>query len=84
MSVVLVCIRCRQQEILQEGAAGEARLKELLPETSIYVKTIHDVEWFKSCDSEIISQNSASFREFVSALANLKCRWLAQKILPLN
>jgi hypothetical protein len=67
-----------------EGTAGEARLKELLPETFTYVKTIHGVEWFKNCDSEIISQNSASFREFVSALADLKCKWLAQKKLPLN
>ena len=67
-----------------EGTAGEARLKELLPENFTYVKTIHGVEWFKNCDSETIGQNSVSFREFVNALNDLKCRWLAQKRLPLN
>ncbi len=64
-----------------EGTAGEARLKELLPDNITYVKTIQGVEWFKSCDADTICQNSASFREFANAIADVKCPWLAIKRL---
>jgi hypothetical protein len=64
-----------------EGTSGEVKLKQLLPEDLTYVKTIHGVEWFQKCDAETIRQHSPSFRDFINAMTDVKCPWLAQKRL---
>jgi hypothetical protein len=67
-----------------EGTCGEAKLKEMLPKDSVYVKTINGVRWFANGNPEVMKQNSPSFREFAEALSPVACRWLAQKRLVLT